>query len=115
MNHLVRQSAAGSSWSRSRWRQPFSRDLLQAWTDPKSAELTDGLVAERIDTLASSQRVGHQGMQALHPVGHSARGNPRDLRHWLEPFSVGEVLLMGMPVRRSKITIIAQPSVHLSH
>ena len=82
---------------------------------PERAQRTRGLVTERIDARASSKRMSHQGMQALHTIGHSSSADARDLWHRLEPFPIIQVLRMGATVRMSKIMIMAQPLVHLGH
>ena len=73
--------------------------------EPEHAHGTHCLVTEWIDSGSSCERVGHQRMQALHPIGHASSADTRDLRHRIEPFPVGQISFVGPAIGQRKIVI----------
>ena len=64
---------------------------------------------------ARGQRVGHQHVQALHPVRHAAGGDAGDLGDLLDRAADREVALVRVAVCGAQLVVDIQPSGHLAH
>ena len=70
-------------------------------------------VTERIDARALGERMRDQHVQAFDPVGHTAAGNRCTQR--LDGVTLGEIRLVGAPVRARQFRVVPQPFGHLPH
>jgi len=59
--------------------------------------------------------MSNQRMQTLHAIGHSPGADFRNLWYVIEPFPIGQILLMGPPIGQSKIMIMSKSLDHDRH
>ena len=75
---------------------------------PPFPELVEHLVAERVDPTALRQRLAREHVQALHPVGHAAGGDARDLGHLADLGARCEIGLVRPQVRRGELLVLGR-------
>ena len=78
---------------------------------PPRAQRVEHLVTQRVHAASLRQRLSGEHVQALHPVGHAAGRDPRDLGHLADRRPGLEIGLVGAPVGRRELRVAASRSV----
>ncbi len=80
---------------------------------PPGADLGEDFIAEGIDAAAAGQGVGYVDVQAFNPAGHATGADLRAQR--FQSVALGQVGVVGSPVRARELRVGGQPIRHLPH